>query len=152
MLHVLGFGTLWGDAGLVVGEGSSDPWFRGVHARDLMATRNGGAAYTGTPVPVEAGGGAGTRDVHWRESVFDHELMTGWVDANTNPLSATTIGSLQDLGYVVDASRADPFDLSHPASLLQGAFRSAELPVFLGGDARSEPPVHLDADGRPRTR
>jgi len=108
--------------------------------------------YTGTPVPVEATGGAGTRDVHWRETVFDHELMTGWVDANSNPLSATTIGSLQDLGYGVDVSRADLFDLAHPAALRGIDLPSAGAAVFLGSDVRREPPMFLDADGRPLAR
>ena len=63
------------------------------------------------PVPVENVGtvGDGTRDSHWRESVFDHEIMTGFIDRTSNPLSATTVGSLQDLGYVVDVTKADPF-------------------------------------------
>ena len=152
MLHVLGFGTLWQKRGLVVGAGLVDPYFQGVHARDMMATRNDGAVYTGTPVPVEATGGAGTRDVHWRETVFDHELMTGWVDANSNPLSATTIGSLQDLGYGVDVSRADPFDLAHPAALRGIDLPPAAPAVFLGSDVRREPPMFLDADGRPLAR
>src|SRR4051794_6205534 len=51
-----------------------------------------------TPVPVENTGGPGTRDSHWREAVFGNELMTGFVGPAGNPLSRTTVGSLQDLG------------------------------------------------------
>jgi hypothetical protein len=148
MLHVIGFGTLWDQLGLLTGGGGSDPYFTGVNARDLLATRNDGAFYSGTPVPVENTGGAGTRDAHWRESVFDHELMTGWIDTGTVPLSATTVGSLQDLGYVVDVTRADPFDLAHPAALIASDLVTVEPPVHLGGDVRIEPPLHLGADGR----
>jgi hypothetical protein len=149
MLHVIGFGTLWDQLGLLAGGGGSDPYFTGPSARDLLATRNNGGFYTGTPVPVENTGGAGTRDAHWRESVFDHELMTGWIDTGTVPFSATTVGSLQDLGYVVAVARADPFDLAHPAALMASGLATVEPPIHLGGDVRVEPPIHLGEDGRP---
>ena len=63
-------------------------------------------------MPVEGGGGAGTANAHWRESVFRSELMTGFIVSAPNPLSRVTIGSLQDLGYVVDYGTADPFSLA----------------------------------------
>jgi hypothetical protein len=37
------------------------------------------------------------------------ELMTGYATNGTNPLSRITVGSLEDTGYSVDYSRADPF-------------------------------------------
>ena len=39
-------------------------------------------------------GGAGTRDGHWRESVLANELMTGWINAGSNPLSVLSVRSL----------------------------------------------------------
>jgi hypothetical protein len=62
-----------------------------------------------TGVPVENSGGAGTRDAHWRESVFNNELMTGYLNSGTNPLSRVTVASLADLGYQVDPNAADAF-------------------------------------------
>ena len=153
MLHVIGFGTMWGDLTLLAGGGTTDPRFLGAHATDYFGRLNNGAVYTGLPIPVEGlPAPVGTRDSHWRESVFDHELMTGYIDRNRNPLSATTIGSLEDLGYTVDPSKADPFDLANPAALRAGGLVTAEPPIFLGGDVRTEPPIRLDVDGRPVAR
>ncbi len=111
MGHVLGVGTMWGDfledpAPALASPAclSSDPIFTGTNAR--WAFGNLGTAYGGRTVPVENCFGDGTRNAHWRESVVDRELMTGFIDA-TNPLSPLTILSLLDLGYVVDNSTRD---------------------------------------------
>ncbi len=109
MGHVLGIGTLWKTFGLLAdpaASGGTDPHFTGaggLAAFDAM----GGSAYGGQKVPVENTGSAGTRDGHWRETVFDRELMTGWVDAGHNPLGQVTIASLADLGYAVDMGEAE---------------------------------------------
>lgn len=94
--HVLGIGTLWSHQNLLSGAGTSDPFFIGARAIDSYRAAGGAGA---TSVPVENTGGEGTRDGHWRESVFGNELMTGYISGSTNPLSAITIGSLIDLGY-----------------------------------------------------
>jgi hypothetical protein len=104
--HLLGFGTLWTPRGLLSGAGSDDPFFTGVTARAQFAKLF--SAYAGTPVPVENIGDIGTRDTHWRRSVFNNELMQGFITANM-PMSSVTVGSFGDLGYVVDVSKADPF-------------------------------------------
>ncbi|NJD10281.1 MAG: hypothetical protein FIB01_07490, partial [Gemmatimonadetes bacterium] len=111
MGHVLGIGTSWSSFGLLVGAGTDDPIFTGAGARSRFVLAGGG---TPAGVPVENTGGGGTRDLHWRESVFGTELMTGWISAagTPNPLSAITIASLADLGYTVDLSRADPYWIS----------------------------------------
>ena len=72
-------------------------------------------------VPVEnEKGGVGTRDGHWRQSVFGpHELMEGFASpgaAMRQPLSAITIQSLADLGYIVDVTQADAYTLPSPAA------------------------------------
>ncbi|HSP12855.1 MAG TPA: hypothetical protein VLO29_10035, partial [Salegentibacter sp.] len=36
---------------------------------------------------------------HWRESVLDNELLTGFINLGENPLSRITAGSMRDLGY-----------------------------------------------------
>jgi PKD repeat protein len=131
MLHVVGFGTLWPTFGRIRGAGGDNPYFDGSRARAAFADYNGGSAYSGTPVPVENTGGEGTADVHWRETVFENELMTGWLSGSTQPLSRTTVESLADMGYGVNALMADPFDLSTAALLAQGA--AGEV-LFLGND------------------
>ena len=150
MMHVIGFGTIWTDLGLLSGPGTADPYFTGAAAREYLASLNGGSFYTGTPVPVEAGGGAGTADAHWRESVFNHELMTGYLDQGVNPLSATTIGSFQDLGYTVDVSTAEPFNLA--TALRATPLSGYEPPLDLRDDVRPEPPEYVGPDGGPVAR
>lgn len=112
MGHVLGIGTIWSRKRMIVAATSDNPTFRGKQARaaygELLSERP-------TPVPIENLGGKGTRNSHWRESVFGNELMSGFVEFAPNPLSAVTIASLGDLGYTVDITRADDFVL--PGSL-----------------------------------
>ena len=43
-------------------------------------------------------GGAGTINSHWRDEVFDPEIMTGFIDAGVNPLSAITVSALAGSG------------------------------------------------------
>lgn len=64
-------------------------------------------------VPIETDGGAGTKCLHWDEDCFQSELMTG-INTGGQELSRVTVAGLEDLGYVVDYSRATPF----PANLL----------------------------------
>ncbi|WP_269617152.1 pre-peptidase C-terminal domain-containing protein [Prochlorococcus marinus] len=65
-----------------------------------------------TSVPLENTGGTGTQYGHWRESIFNTELMTGYSDSGSNPLSRLSIAALEDLGYEVNYSAADPFTIS----------------------------------------
>jgi subtilisin-like proprotein convertase family protein len=109
MGHVLGFGTLWSRMSLIVGAGTVNPIFVGANAiREY-------AALTGrpdpTPVPVENTGGPGTSDGHWRESVFGHELLTGFLSGTARPISRVSVGALEDMGYEVDYEVADAFVL-----------------------------------------
>jgi hypothetical protein len=120
MGHVLGIGTLWDSiptGSLITGAGTADPRFVGARAGAEWST----LGRTGT-VPVEATGGPGTADSHWRESVFDNELMTGFIDTGSNPLSRLTIASLADLGYLVDVGAADAYSL--PGGSLLSALRA----------------------------
>lgn len=113
MAHVLGFGTVWTiGRSLLAGSGSSDPRYLGWRGIAEWGTLGG----VGN-VPVESGGGPSTADAHWRESTFDNELMTGYLDS-LNPLSKLSIASLADMGYRVDLTQADSY------SLPGGAFRA----------------------------
>lgn len=111
MGHVLGVGALWDLKGLITGRGGGDPFFTGPAARAAFIAADPNLTFGGSIVPVENTGGPGTRDVHWREAVARNELMTGFLNAGTNPLSAITAASLRDQGYVVNDAAADDFTL-----------------------------------------
>lgn len=147
--HVLGLGTLWNyRRSLIVGSGTDDPFFNGTSARAAFLAV-GGAQYQGTPVPVENSGMLGTRDSHWRASVFGNELMQGFVQAGGMPLSAVTIASLADLGYSVSLSAADQFP--HLSTLR--AVVSSEVTddkISLSGDVTRGPIFEIDRAGARR--
>jgi hypothetical protein len=145
MGHVLGFGTVWTDLGLLVGEGGSDPHLVGTQAIAAF-NRAGGQSYTaGAKVPVENCCGSGTRDAHWREIVLVNELMTGFLDAGANPLSVISTASMGDLGYVVNYAASDPYTVVNPVA----AFRARPRPPReLKHDILRVPLVEVDAAGR----
>jgi hypothetical protein len=117
MGHVLGIGTIWGNKGLLTGASGNNPTFTGTNAKKEYGTLKG----TGpSPVPVENTGGPGTKNSHWRETVFRNELMTGWVASPPNPMSRMTVASLKDLGYVVDLTKADAYTLPNLLHLAEG--------------------------------
>jgi hypothetical protein len=146
MGHVLGFGSVWSDLDLLVDAaetGGSDPHFTG--SRAIAAFNNaGGSGYAGAKVPVETNGGLGTSDVHWRESVLDNELMTGFLNEGANPLSAISVASLGDLGYRVDLSAADGYSFT---AALRAAATGKRLQ--LKDDVLRLPIRGVDASGRP---
>lgn len=122
MGHVIGIGTIWSRLGLIKGAGTANPRFDGQQAKAEFGTLQGGGP---APVPVENTGGPGTRDGHWRETVFGSELMTGFVGDAGNPLSRMTVASLRDMGYVVDMAKAEPYALPTAAALAAaGVFRA----------------------------
>jgi Leishmanolysin len=103
MGHVLGIGTLWANSKIANPSPSCD--YIGTKANAEYKAISGCNA-----VPTERGGNPGTTCVHWDEKCLRNELMTGYFTAGgTGPMSRITIGSLEDLGYSVDYSRADPF-------------------------------------------
>jgi hypothetical protein len=148
MGHVIGFGTLWRLKALLVGavrDGGTDPHFVGSLAIAAF-DENGGAFYAlGAKVPVENIGGAGTADGHWRESVFDTELMTGFLDAGTNALSVITGASMADLGYVlVNNAGAEPYSVANPLSVRA----EPGVQFALVDDIDRGPVLMIDARGR----
>lgn len=116
MGHVLGFGTHWEppDFNLLSGGGTGNPRFTGANALNAFTTLNNG---TGTSVPVDNSGVPGTADAHWDEPGFGSELMTGTLSGTSQPMSATTIRSMQDLAYQVNVGEADAFDFTNPGLL-----------------------------------
>jgi hypothetical protein len=128
MAHVLGFGTLAQWDQLLPGIGGADPHFTGIGARQAFAAlQNPGDPFIGNAVPVENTGGSGTRDGHWRESVLNTELMTGFYDAGVNPLSAMSAAAMRDLGYTVDDSRTEAFTLPLRIGSLRSVAAGLEL-------------------------
>jgi hypothetical protein len=134
--HVLGIGTMWPEKGLLQGGGTDDPGFLGANAISAYRAMGGQLA----TVPVENTGGEGTRDGHWRESVFTHELMTGWVSSTSNPLSALTINSLIDLGYGANTSAASTYSLN--------ARSSGVMLYELGEEVVKRPKYKVDRTGK----
>ncbi len=143
MGHVLGFGTSWADS-VTVDIGLTDPIYVGPSAISLWPSFNATLHYTGRPIPLADVGGAGTRDTHWRESVFHAELMTGFIEAPgvPMPLSKLTIATFQDLGYSVNFDAADsfagnlfttPFALAGPATPLNDVVQQAIFEVTPDG-------------------
>lgn len=133
MGHVIGVGSLWNTTTplrtLLTGAQSDDPYFVGGGAIGAFDAA-GGIAYVGNKVPVENTGGAGTRDSHWRETSLQNELMTGFISGVTaNPLSAITIASLSDMGYVVNPSVADDYTWSATVRMNAGDLPLVEEPL-----------------------
>jgi hypothetical protein len=139
MGHVLGFGALWEIFELVQGAGTGDPRYTGGNAVTEWQALGGAGS-----VPVANQGGDGTADVHWRESVFDREIMTGFAESVgvDQPFSRVSLASMMDLGYDVDMSAVDSYQL---LSALRSDVAAAG---GLGYDILLDSPiVVLEADG-----
>lgn len=96
MGHVLGVGTLWDyNRTLLKFNSQGAPYFNGKLANLLWKVEGGRAS-----LPIEDLGGPGTALSHWKESILNNELMTGFINLGTNPLSRITSASVRDLGYV----------------------------------------------------
>ena len=114
MLHVVGIGTLWQDRNLIVNGAYAGP----AAARECRAV--GGDIACASGVPLENQGGSGTVNAHWRESTFNTELMTGFLDSGANPFSRITIGGLEDLGFDVNYAAFDPYTIFNNTALRAG--------------------------------
>jgi hypothetical protein len=112
MLHVVGVGSYWdslpGNKNLLINYGDHPEY---IGPGGIAGCKALGANVTcATSVPVEGDqGGDGTIDSHWDEFTFGNELMTGFLNKGTNPLSVMTIRSLEDIGYVTNPAAADPY-------------------------------------------
>jgi hypothetical protein len=153
MGHVLGIGSMWTTLGLLQNPtpssgGALDTYFSGAGAIAGFDAI-GGSTYTGgQKVPVENTGGQGTANSHWRESVLQNELMTGYLGAGVNPLSVLTVRSLADLGYTVNTAAADPFFLTLS---VRAPGSTAPVGLRLHNDLWQGPQYNIDRQGR-RTR
>ena len=138
--HVLGYGTLWGNLGLVH-ELLGDAYFSGELAIEAFNAA-GGEEYSGNKVPLDSANlfeavcGEGG---HWNSFVFrglDRQFGAEIMEPNMeqeHALSAITIQSLADLGYVVDVSKADPYRLPASVSTARPPTASAKPVASYGG-------------------
>jgi subtilisin-like proprotein convertase family protein len=139
MGHVLGFGTLWSRMSLIVGVDTVNPIFVGANAMREYAVLTGRP--DPTPVPVENMGGPGTRDGHWRERVFGHELLTGFLSGPARPISRMSVGAFEDMGYEVDYEAADAFVLPTALFLAEIGIMGNRSPMDTCIIRRTEPVV-----------
>jgi len=173
MGHVLGFGTVWNMPSPFFNfnclQLASNPpgtlldtYFAcasgGVNAAAVFDSI-GGTSYTGAGqtvgghvVPLENCANApviypicagGTVNSHWRETVFGNELMTGFINSGTNPLSVVSVAAQQDIGYTVNYDGADPYAQVFTAPAAGGA-----APRALGDDIHHGPMYFVDAAGK----
>lgn len=157
MLHVIGIGSTWRDAaltGLYTGD-TADPGFLGQEAIKACIEEHGGAGTCLGAVPVEnctgiPGCGAGTIYGHWRELVFDSELMTGYIDPPRPAFSRMSIAALGDLGYPVDLEQAERYLLPGASLREAGVLRPENLRLGLQLPAPVLPSHTIDAAGRVR--
>ena len=150
MGHVIGIGSLWQEFGVLanpatVGGPTVDTHYIGTNGLVGFDVIGGSSYAASAKVPVENGFGAGTINSHWRESVLGNELMTGFINNGSNPLSNLTVRSLMDLGYSVNVAGADPFFLMSSLQVLTqaGATRRA-----YGDDVIHGPMFTIDHRGR----
>ena len=135
--HALGFShTYFGNRGLL--DTGDDPHFTGALA-EAAFNAAGGTTYTGNKVPIS------TDHSHWRGSVLGSELMTPSLSSGQTPFSAITIQAMADLGYTVDASQADSYQL--PSTEPPGPAGARGVSVDLGNDVVQTRVIVLADDG-----
>ena len=157
--HVLGFGTIWDDLGFRRNPSrnneGADTHFDGPRAIAAFDAA-GGSSYTGRKVPVLNFGIPRYRDSHWRGTVLGAELMAtgggllfeGYYKAYKE-LSAITIQSLADLGYVVEVTQAETHTLPRPdrANAKPSAKRTAQpthaQPERTCGTGQQREPIYV---------
>ncbi|MDE0355939.1 MAG: Ig-like domain-containing protein, partial [Deltaproteobacteria bacterium] len=139
MGHALGFPGYWFYHDLVDTLDADDPHFEGELAIEAFDDA-GGDDYDGEKVPIQL-----RRYGHWRESVFGDEIMSPFIDLENDeaPVSAITLQSFADVGYKVDVSRADDYELPDTQDR-----RSTGRVFDLSNDVVWGPVIVLDTDGR----
>src|SRR5690625_4880973 len=139
--HVLGLGTMWdhaaqrhidyAPAGTCRNTGTFTrlPRYTSPEARSQFAALTGAGA--GQGVPLESNLGPGSRCGHWDAGALPGEVMVAVLQiGRSHNVSRVTVGSLADLGYAVDYSKAD----------------QSYRPSSLGTAGLTGETVHYDAD------
>ena len=139
--HALGFtDDYWVDFNLV--DTGLDPHFTGALAIAAFDAA-GGTGYTDSKVPISSPDYA-----HWRESEFGLEGMTSVLTLGvTNPFSAITLQAMADVGYLVDASLADDYQLPGTVPPDLAGDEAAQV-LDLSNDVVRGPVMVIGSDGR----
>jgi hypothetical protein len=164
MMHVLGFGIFWdaddlpydyleqpsNDMHPEYDAMNTDTHYTGPEGTARFLAIGGGTYTGGEIVPVEndtARFSQGSLDGHWRESVFDEELMSTELDIPANPVSVVTIGQFEDIGYDVDYDAADPY--MQVFAIVAGP-QAKKAVIDLAGDVWRGPLYAVEPDGTQR--
>lgn len=130
--HVLGIGTLWpGFDGFrhLAGDASA-PVFTGAQA----AAASAALGFPPGLVPVQGGAVSDGGRGHWRTSVYGAEIMTHVLSQSGGVLSAITIASLADLGFIVRPDAAMVTSAAALAPHMYGPISPvARFDTFWGG-------------------
>ena len=153
MAHILGFGVAWDERGLTTtrrvrdnnnnnggGKGGNDKQPRTVVEYVGHGGRRGLEEAGGSGNPQVESASATTTDnpilSHWRKSSYGDELMTNQMTSDNPPLSLMSLRAMQDLGYSVAWTLADPYGVPSPSSSTSSGGRAGRRRA-LRGDARS---------------
>ena len=141
LAHGLGFlSKYWDRKGLL--DDGPDPHFTGALAIEAFDAA-GGTSYTNAKVPISSPDYS-----HWRESVFGLEGMTPLLTLGaSNPFSAVTLQAMADIGYVVDVSLADDYQLPNTVPPKVAGDQAGRV-FDLSNDVVRGPVMVLDSDGR----
>ena len=141
LAHGLGFlSKYWDRKGLL--DDDPDPHFTGALAIEAFDAA-GGTSYTNAKVPISSPDYS-----HWRESVFGREGMTPLLTLGAaNPFSAVTLQAMADIGYVVDVSLADDYQLPNTVPPKVAGDQAGRV-YDLSNDVVRGPVMVLDSDGR----
>ena len=122
--HVLGIGTVWNlpeSPVTLYQEDNKDKYYY-TGTAGLREYKSYYPTSDLVGIPLEDDGGEGTEDSHPEKDMdrviegkphpgLKEELMTGWINSLVS-LSRITLGFLEDIGYIVDYSKADPYSSS----------------------------------------
>lgn len=113
MMHALGFGTQFEEfPDMMVDTKVKEETFKQIQSAKVVdAVKKHFGCDSMTGALLENDGGAGTANAHWERTIYNGELMTGWISsAEPNVLSNITLSWLEDTGlYEVDYSAAKDF-------------------------------------------
>ncbi|MDG3495004.1 MULTISPECIES: DUF4114 domain-containing protein [Pseudanabaena] len=105
LLHGLGFGNLWEAKGLIAYTNTPLMQYQGKQAVQKFQELGG----LTDAISLETAG-VGSAGLHWHEALFQDEIMTADLSGGVGKaaISAVTLASLADLGYVVNLAKATP--------------------------------------------
>jgi hypothetical protein len=127
MGHVLGIGSAAWQKKFVPNAGAANPLYGPSSTAAVKSFLAAGGK--GQGLPVEDVGSGGARNAHWKEASLGDELMSSQLTGLKQPLSSITISALTDLGYTVDASKADAFQVPVTAAPAPAPELSAPPPA-----------------------